>query len=202
MKLSARIVHVHVGVGWLFRERKKIGIWALDIGSNGCRLTSIAWNWKLNEREKWIHVDWSSWLNCEANKLKLDYEICSGLIHSGEQYQDNQGLCIFVSGIQFGELSVFEVTSLELKWKRMLSDASDCITFLNRSYQRVIFGYSFEEWNVLMYRLLQCMFEQLDRRYLMRQPVELSVDMLLWYAQVTLRLLWMLGMIGYRSQGR
>ena len=77
-----------------------------------------------------------------------------------------------------------------------------CITFLNRSYQRVIFGYSFEEWNVLMYRLLQCMFEQLDRRYLMRQPVKLSVDMLLWYAQVTLRLLWMLGMIGYRSQGR
>ncbi len=25
---------------------------------------------------------------------------------------------------------------------------------------------------MLMYRLLQCMFEQLDRRYLMRQPVE------------------------------
>ena len=149
-------------------------------------------NWML-VREKWIHVDWSSWLNCEANKLKLDYEICSGLIHSGEQYQDNHGLCIFVSGIQFGELSVFEVTSLELKWKRMLSDASDCITFLNRSYQRVIFGYSFEEWNVLMYRLLQCMFEQLDRRYLMRQPVKLSVDMLLWYAQVTLRLLWDVG---------
>jgi len=52
MKLSARIVHVHVGVGRLFRERKKIGIWALDIGSNGCRLTSIAWNWKLNESER------------------------------------------------------------------------------------------------------------------------------------------------------
>jgi hypothetical protein len=113
-------------------------------------------NW-MRVREKWIHVDWSSWLNCEANKLKLDYEICSGLIHSGEQYQDNQGLCTFVSGIQFGELSVFEVASLELKWKRMLSDASDCITFLNRSYQRVIFGYSFEEWNMLVYRLLQRM---------------------------------------------
>lgn len=74
-----------------------------------------------------------------------------------------------MSSIQFGELSVFEVTSLELKWKRMPSDASVCITFLNRFYQRVIFGYSFEESK---YRLLHCMFEQLDRRYLMRQPVE------------------------------
>ena len=88
-------------------------------------------------------------------------------------YQDDQGLCLFVSSIQFGELSVFEVTSLELMWKRMPSDASVCITFLNRSYQRVLFGYSFEESNVLIiYRLLQCIFVQLDRRYLMRQPVE------------------------------
>ena len=55
----------------------------------------------------------------------------------------------------------------------MPSDASVCITFLNRSYQRVLFGYSFEGSNVLIiYRLLECIFEQLDRRYLMRQPVE------------------------------
>lgn len=71
-------------------------------------------------------------------------------------------------------------TSLELKWKRMPSDASVCITFLNRSYQRVLFGYSFEGSNVLIiYRLLECIFEQLDRRYLMRQPFE-ALGMLLW----------------------
>lgn len=144
MKLFARIVHAHVGVGRLSRERKRrlaYELWISEAMAVVWHLSQGIENW-MRVREKWIHVDWSSWLNCEANKLKLDYEICSGLIHSGEQYQDNQGLCTFVSGIQFGELSVFEVASLELKWKRMLSDASDCITFLNRSYQRVIFGYS------------------------------------------------------------
>lgn len=34
------------------RKKKKIGIWALDIGSNGCRLTSSARNWKLNEGKR------------------------------------------------------------------------------------------------------------------------------------------------------
>ena len=85
-----------------------------------------------------------------------------------------------MSSIQFGELSVFEVTSLELKWKRMPSDASVCITFLNRSYQRVLFGYSFEESNMsIIYRLLQCIFSNWIEDTLCDNLLKLSVHMLL-----------------------
>ena len=65
-------------------KEKKIGILALDIGSNGCRLTSIAGNCKLNENEREMNTRRLIQLaELEANKLKLDCEICFGLIHSG-----------------------------------------------------------------------------------------------------------------------
>ena len=89
--------------------------WLVDTNALWC-----IWPWRCLW-DVYIDLDW--WLRCPrgSNKLKRDYQICSGLIHSGEQYQDKQGLCIFVSGIQFGELSVFEVTSLELKCAALLS---------------------------------------------------------------------------------
>lgn len=165
MKLSARIVHVHVGVGRLFRERKKIGIWALDIGSNGCRLTSIAWNWKLNESEREMNTRrliqltelWSEQIEARLWDMFRPDPLGGAISRQSRLVYICVGHTVWrVIGV-WGYKSRVEVR---------------CITFLNRSYQRVIFGYSFEEWNVLMYRLLQCMFEQLDRRYLMRQPVE------------------------------